>query len=124
VRYWEIKGQPVWIEENKKFQSMGLFTAWLTPPDKRIESKEGEEFYAMSLEDRQAYNKQYSEQTWHCRNVSRHDPVLVQVVEELGYKANGRCAELDIIEIPYGLSYVVEEYDGKEWISETHRTWS
>jgi len=122
-RYWDIKGQQVWIEDDKKFRSMGLFTVWLTPPDQRIESKEGEEFYAMSLEDRQAYNKQYSEKTWYYRDVSRSDPVLVQVVEELGDKAGGRCAELGITEIPDGVAYEIEEYDGKEWVAEVHRTW-
>jgi hypothetical protein len=122
-RYWEIKGHQVWIEDEKKFPSMGLFTVWLTPPDQRIESKEGEEFYAMSLEDRQAYNKQYSENTWYCRDLERNDPILVQVVEELGDRAGGRCAELAITEIPDGVDFEIEEYDGKEWVAEKHRTW-
>jgi hypothetical protein len=24
---------------------------------------------------------------------------------------------------PTGVEYTVEKYDGKEWVSETHRTW-
>ena len=35
--YWNIKGQLVWIEEDIKFKSMGLFTVWLVPPEERIE---------------------------------------------------------------------------------------
>ena len=53
----------------------------------------------------------------------RDDPVLIRVVEELGDKANGMCASLAIIEIPDGISWEVEEYDGQEHISESHRTW-
>ena len=60
---------------------------------------------------------------WYEREIERHDPILVEVVQELGDKANGRCAELDVIEIPDGVDYEVEEYDGKEWIAEVHRTW-
>ena len=122
-RYWDIKGQQVWIEDDTKFASMGLFTVWLTPPDQRIESKEGKEFYAMSLEDRKAYNKQYSEKTWYYRDVERNDPTLVQVVEELGDRAGGRCAELAVTEIPDDVDFEIEEYDGKEWVAEKHRTW-
>lgn len=123
-RYWDIKGTQVWIEDNTKFKSLGLFTVWLLPPEGRIELKEGEAFYSMSMEDRQAYNKAYSEQTWYDHNVVRNDPLLVQVVEELGDKANGGHAELAVVEIPDEVQWTVEEYDGWEHIAEVHRTWS
>ena len=45
----------------------------------------------------------------------RHDPVLVQVVEELGEKANGRCADLKVIEV-LSDRYYIDEYDGMEWV--------
>lgn len=44
----------------------------------------------------------------------RTDPVLVQVVEKLGRKANGACAELSLEEIPPGTKYRIREYDGLE----------
>jgi len=53
----------------------------------------------------------------------RTNPLLVQTVEKLGEKANGRCAELKIVEIPDGTEYTIEEYDGWEHIAESHRTW-
>lgn len=54
---------------------------------------------------------------------NRHDPILVQVVEELGDEASGACAKLKIIEIPDGVDYIVDEYIGMEHIAEKHRTW-
>lgn len=47
--------------------------------------------------------------------ISRHDPILVQVVEELGKKANGNYADLKVVEIS-GSKYRVCEYDGQEWV--------
>lgn len=122
-RYWEIKGVPVYIEDDKRYTSLGLFTVWFIPEEERIKTKEGEEFYNMNMDDRKAYNHEYSKQTWYDSRVDRSDPVLVQVVEELGEKASGRCAELDIVNIPDDVNYQIEEYDGKEWVAETHRTW-
>jgi hypothetical protein len=48
---------------------------------------------------------------------------LVRVVEELGIAANGWAANLGIVEIPEGISWYIEEYDGFEWVAESHRTW-
>ncbi len=57
------------------------------------------------------------------RDVARDDPYLVQVVRELGSEADGRYAELKIVEIPADVDWTIEEYDGREWIAERHRTW-
>lgn len=47
---------------------------------------------------------------------SRHDPILVQVVEELGSKvASGEHAELKIFETESKL-YRIDEYDGMEYV--------
>ena len=58
-----------------------------------------------------------------CRDIARNDPLLTQVVKELDADANGSCAELRIIEIPNGVEWQIEEYDGLEWIAEKHQTW-
>jgi len=55
---------------------------------------------------------------------NRDNPELIQCIENLGKKANGRCAELKIVEIPEDVDYEIQEYDGSEWIAEKHRTWS
>jgi len=122
-RYWELKGQRVWIEDDTKFKSMGLFTVWLVAPEDRLESKEGEAFYSMSMDERKEYNQKHSEQTWYYRDVDRNDPTLVEVVEQMGDAAAGRHAELAVVEIPDGVCWAIEEYDGREHVAETHRTW-
>jgi hypothetical protein len=63
------------------------------------------EFYRDTAEDDNYFSS---------RDISRTDPHLVQVVEELGKEANGPRANLAIIELPPGTQYVIEEYDGSE----------
>ena len=56
---------------------------------------------------------------------NRTDPILVQVVEELGDRANGMCAELYIDDLPVGTKYRIREYDGLEYIeTEEDIRWS
>jgi hypothetical protein len=111
-RYWEIKGQQVWIEQDEQFKSLDMFTVWLVPPEERVVG----DWRSMTQDERIAYNKKHSEQTWYDHNVSRHDPILVQVVEELGDKANGMCAKLAIKEVSG--PYRIDEYDGNESVVE------
>ena len=122
MRYYEIKGVTVYPEQSQ--DSWKFWTYWTVKPEDRIESKYGDAFYAMSLEDRRAYNAAQDAQTVCPREIERHDPALVQVVEEMGNEADGKYADLDVIEIPDGVDYIVEEYDGMEHIAEAHRTWS
>ena len=121
LRYFEIKGITVYPEQDQG--SWKFWTYWLVKPEDHIESKEGEAFYAMSIEDRRAYNATCSAQIVSPYEIERNDPGLVQVVEELGDKANGDHAELKVVEIPDDVEYFIEEYDGLEHIAESHRTW-
>lgn len=54
---------------------------------------------------------------WHGSDIDRDDPVLVQVVEELGDKANGMCAQLRIDDVPAGALWRIDEYDGNEHVA-------
>lgn len=56
-------------------------------------------------------------------SIPRDDPRLVAVVEEMGDAASGPHARLKVIEIPDDIEWMIEEYDGFEWISEAYRTW-
>ena len=68
------------------------------------------------LKDDIVYGPEISEE-------DRAHPDLIAVVEELGDKASGRWSRLKIIEIPADVDWVIEEYDGYEWIAEKHREW-
>jgi hypothetical protein len=61
--------------------------------------------------------------TIHVFDICRADPVLVQVVEELGEEAEDKYADLKIVEIPEDVDWYIHEYDGMEHVAERHRTW-
>jgi len=55
----------------------------------------------------------------------RNNPDLIACIDAIGpEKASGSCAQLEIVQIPDGTDYTIEEYDGLEHIAEKHRTWS
>jgi hypothetical protein len=120
VRYLEILGKKVWIEEDEDWQ--GKFNYWLVSKEERVINRESD-FWSMSREEKMAYNKAWSEQNFHDRDIARDDPILVQVVQELGIDANSRYSELKIVEIPDDVEWQIDEYDGNEWVAEKHRTW-
>lgn len=41
----------------------------------------------------------------------------------MGKKASGKCAELKVIEIPDGVDWEIDDYDGIETVHEKHRSW-
>ena len=58
-----------------------------------------------------------------CYDLKRDDPVLVQVVEELGEEANSWASALEVVEIPDDVDWKIDDYDGQESIHEKHRSW-
>lgn len=68
-------------------------------------------------------NEEYEKYSLYLRDEHREDPVLIEVVEELGNKANGRFGELRIVEIPDDLDYVIDEYDGIETLHQRVQEW-
>ena len=77
----------------------------------------------MTLDERKASNELANKHALETRPDNRHDPLLIKVVEELGVMANGACAELVVVEIPDGVEYEIDEYDGLESVHEKHRSW-
>jgi len=121
MRYLDLKGITVYPEQGEGIWK--FWTYWLVKPEGRFEVKETEDFYAMSMEERQAHNQKYSDETFEENNIERNDPVLIQVIEELGDAANGEHAELAIVEIPDDVEWEISEYDGSEHVAEKHRVW-
>jgi hypothetical protein len=55
--------------------------------------------------------------------IDRNDPVLIQVIEQLGNSACGKYSDLKVVEIPDDVEWHIHEYDGLEYVAENHRTW-
>lgn len=48
-------------------------------------------------------------------DLDRTDPFLIETVEELGLElSSGGCSHLAIAEVPSGVKYRIDEYDGYE----------
>ena len=112
LRYAELKGLKVYPEKDK----FGFITYWTIPPGQQPKKRNMLDWADVPLEDKKAYNKAYTKHTISNRNIPRSDPLLVQVVEELGAGANGSYAELAIADIPAGTRYRIDEYDGSEQV--------
>ena len=65
-----------------------------------------------------------TDSNFYSREIPRDDEHLISVVELMGSAANGRHAELKIVDVPDDVNWYVEEYDGREWVAERHQTWS
>jgi len=105
LRYAELKG--INLVENKKDKSFLGMKSW----------------YIDGIEDDDHYFSSYSIDSAYSNPMVRADKDLVQVVEEMGDAANGRCAELAIVEVPDDAKWHIAEYDGYEHVAEDHRTW-
>jgi hypothetical protein len=57
-------------------------------------------------------------------DIPRDSPHLVAMFEEQGNAINGWAAELKVVDVPDDADWYIDEYDGKEWVAERHRTWS
>jgi hypothetical protein len=110
-RYAEIKGIKLYPEKDPKWSHV---TYWTVPASERPPKLEGDAWYKATQEERIASNKFHSDHTISNREIPRDDPVLIQVIEELGAEANGSYASLAIAEIAPGTKYRIDEYDGAE----------
>jgi len=64
-----------------------------------------------------------SDPNFYSGRIPRDDEHLIAVVELMGTEANNRYSDLKIVDVPDDVNWYVEEYDGKEWVAERHRTW-
>lgn len=115
MRYAELKGIKLYPEKGK----WGLTTYWTQPKESIKGHLEEDEFYGATHEQRVYSNKVSSENQISNREFVRHDPILVQVVEELGKAASGDCADLKIFETDSRM-YRIDEYDGYESVATSY----
>lgn len=71
-------------------------------------------FFYCTTRDQGKTISDYPEDTFNSHSLKRSDPILVQVVEELGKEASGDCSYLVIVEIASGRRFRIREYDGYE----------
>lgn len=62
--------------------------------------------------------------TLDTHSVARDDPTLVALVEEMGDESGDTYAALAVVEIPDGVAWDIDDYDGMESIHECHESWS
>lgn len=105
MRYAEIKGITLYTKEESFFNHY-----YLCPPEEFERLCAEDETNPIGIGRYDRSNAMY----FSLRDVDRADPALVQVVEELGNKANGMCAKLRIEDVPAGTLYRIDEYDGYE----------
>jgi len=54
----------------------------------------------------------------------RKHPKLIAAIEKIGEKdASGNLADVRVVNIPDGVEWEIEDYDGIETIHESHRSW-
>lgn len=54
------------------------------------------------------------------KEMSRVDPVLIEIIERYGDQNVHGCYAPKVVEVPDGVAWVVEEYDGFESLHEAH----
>jgi len=98
-----------------------FYDAW--PSDAVLDyeiSKDHDNWNTLSEADKKWVNEHMLSPS---REICRHSPALITVVEELGKEANGSHASLCIAEIE-GNQYQIDEYDGSESVVEpTDQNW-
>jgi len=80
--------------------------------------------FGLSKEALAFYNKRAGTAIKYDDDIKRNDPILIEIVGQLGEAANGTFAELKVVEIPDDIQWQIAEYDGDEWVAEKHRTWN
>lgn len=94
---------------------------------KKIKSEEAEKsyFFHVATKDLGAkttsgkLNKHY----WSYNSIERTDPDLIETIEKLGKEANSKYSALRVVDIPDGIEWEIDEYDGIETVHEKHRSW-
>ncbi len=111
---------PISLEEAKNAFCPSAFD--IPNPDEIL--KRNKPWNKMTKKEAQRESKLYKEHSLYDGNIERTDPDLIAIVEEMGKEADGSCAELKVVDIPDGIGWTIEEYDGTEWVAEAHETWS
>jgi len=112
-RYIDLRGLALFKDFNSTWKTNSYYTVPVAEFEEahKQDKKNGSYFQSNAL-------------CWSHYDIERNDPLLIQVVEEMGENVNNRFSELKVVEIPDDVAWHIQEYDGLEWVAENHRTWS
>ena len=110
-RYLELKGLPSYFYHQTAYKFNDGKTEFT-----RIDNIDDvpDFFFYCTTCDQGKTISDYPKDIFHCRDLERSDPILVQVVEELGAESFGKCAKLEIVDVGSGRWFKIDEYDGYE----------
>lgn len=124
-RYLELKGLPCYFYKQTKYSFKDGKNEYC------IYNNSNEDMFVHTftkyLGDKVDIEKlpkeEYEKYSFYYGNIERIDSILIQVIKELKDKASGECARLRIVEIPDGVEWEIDDYDGQESVHEVHRIW-
>lgn len=122
VAYLKLLNIEVWPETDTEPYTLTVY--WLRPPGNRHYKHNLGSWHRLTPEERNQQQSYYEAEIFEPTDIPRNDPNLVTVVEQLGSDASGENANLKVVEIPDDVMWAIEDYDGAEYVSEQHRTWS
>ena len=111
-RYLELKGKECYCYIRSKYKYSHGIDEFIRVDD--LEKIDTEFFYFSSCN--QGYKLTDPPENIFSYDIKRNDPILVQLVEELGREAGKTFSNLVVVEIENGRWYKINEYDGYESI--------
>lgn len=126
---FDVSYEAYMLYAKKKGLTLYLYESNFVSPRKFIYKKTNDEtlfihYFTKDMGDNvEISSEDYEKYCLYLREEHREDPVLIEVVEELGEKANGRYGYLKVVEIPDDLDYVIDEYDGIETLHQKVEEW-
>ena len=120
-RYAELKGFKIYFYEQTKYEHEVGKDEYerIDNPNKKVLIP-----YSVKKDFGKTTNKLDDKYYFSDYDIKRDDEELIQVVKELGDKANGSHAKLKVVEIPSGVEWEIGEFDGMETVEEKHRKWN
>ena len=121
--YLKLKGKEVFVYE-MKFSGKDLYYEKAEDKVNRLFLNYYTKDFGKIIRSKDLENEIYKKYGFREKDICRTDEDLIKVVEKLGEEANTTCSTLRIIEIPDDIDWIIEEYDGMEWVAERHKTWN
>lgn len=118
-KYLNLKGKKAFFYKQTKYH----FQDGVEEYEKVHPMNDNYMFYVVTKDLGEIINSLPDKYYFSYYDIKRDDKDLVKVVSDLGEKADGDNAKLAIVDVPDGIKWTMEEYDGIEHIAEEHETW-